>query len=513
MAECGRADGSRVTEEQDGHTLTFPSDEFAGTVTSRLGSHRFGVFLGAELALAAVVGFVLLGRPSLWWDEAYSVSFVELGWADLFGIIRDSEAMHGFYYVVLKLWIPLAGTSEFALRAPSVVFFVVAVLALVSLGRLLFTDRIALIAGLLLIANPFMLVYAREARSYAMVTMLITVTTLLFVRLMLASRVELWLLALYTVLGILSVYAHAWSIFVLVVHAGTVIAVKGFRSKLLWMAGSWVSMAIVVSPLLYFFIALRGDQVSWIRPVGIGGFVLHFRRLAGGWVLMILYLIGALVALGVYWFKARRRVRRTWDIGMVTAWILVPPVLTFLLSLSVPVFLSRYLIVTLPALVLLVGVGVNAIKPRSIGYGMLGVVVLLSVVRNVPAYTSSTEDWRSATAFVLDRADTDDMIVFYVADGRVPYGYYEKRATATTSPEILRYEVVTKDQPESVVDALVASVSESGDRRVWVVLSHDNARRGPAIEQQLYVIHELESRTKFEGPILVIQLAPAGSAP
>lgn len=167
------------------------------------------------MLVASFLGILLLGRPSFWLDEAFSIKFTSGSWSELFDLIADREAMSGLYYVTLKTWSLFAGTSELAARLPSVVFYVIAVWALVLLARLLFSDRIALIAGLLLTVNPFLLVFAREARAYAMVTAFITVATLLFVRLMLFNQVDLWLLGGYTTVGILSVYAHAWSIFVL----------------------------------------------------------------------------------------------------------------------------------------------------------------------------------------------------------------------------------------------------------------------------------------------------------
>ncbi len=487
-------------------TATYDRDEKAagGVVTA----YRFRVLLGAELALAATVGALFLGHASLWLDEGTSVRLVELDWGGLFDVIRSTEAMHGLYYMILKLWIPLAGTSEFALRVPSVVFFLGGVLALVFVGRALFTDRIALIAGLLLTVNPFMLVYAREARGYAMVTMLVTVSTLLFVRMMLAPRIVPRLLVLYTVVSILSVYAHAWSLFVLVVHAATVIAVGRFHQKLQRMLGSWVAMAVAISPLLYFFAASSGEQVSWIRPVGLGGFVLHFRALAGGWVLMVLYLVAAIAALGAYGLGKQRRGERTWAVGMLAAWIMAPPILTFLLSLWVPLFLSRYLIVSLPGLILLVAVGIDAIKPRSIGHGMLGVIVILSAVSSIPSYTSSYEDWRSATDFVLAAAGPGDVVVLYAPYVRLPYEYYEQRSGSTAPPEVIRYDLDAGEQPSSAAGSLVTAVNKREDRQVWVVISHDVTGNAPAIERELTANRRLESRTEFEGNIRILQLLP-----
>jgi len=497
-------------------------EETARTSAGRRASGRFGVLLLAELVLASLVGFMFLGRPSLWLDEGFSVRISQLDWPQLFEVIGENDAAHGLYYVVLKLWTGMVGTSEFALRTPSAVFAVGAVVALVLLGRTLFTDRIGLIAGMLLIVNPFMVLHARDARGYAMVTMLITVASLLFVRQAIALRGGSWQVVVYTIVGTLAVYAHVWSIFVLIVHAGMALIVKQFRPRLLLLIASWATMAILSAPLLYFLLLSDGTDVSWISNVGVSLFVHHFRSHAGGWVLMVIYLVGVLAAFGYCFIGDTNRGRARWPIGMLTAWIAVPPVLTFLVSLWVPVFVSRYLIVSLPALVLLVAVGVDTIKPAWMKYAILGVVVILSMVNNIPRYESSFENWRGATSYVLENAGEGDMILFYSPYVLAPYTYYEERATSGMPPEVMRYDLVGVDDvtvsldlvlvsvdAEVAVDAVVSAVREGGDRQAWVVLSHDWAGAELAIEQQLREIRNQRSRTVFAGSIRVVQLAPS----
>ena len=469
---------------------------------------RFSLYLGIEMLFAFGVAVVAVGRPSLWLDEAYSVDFTSGSWSDLFDIIAEREAMHGFYYVMLKGWSSVAGTSEIAVRLPSVLFFVGAVGAVALLGRLLFNDRTGLIAGLLLAVNPFLAVFAREARSYAMVTALVTVATLLFVQLVLSDRhdrPDLIVLAGYTIVGTLAVYTHAWAIFVLAVHAGTVFLVSDFRRMARWFAGSWILMALFATPLLYFLVFVSTDQVTWIPAVGPTAFVHHFRRLTGGWVLMMVFIFLVVAAFWRYGFGDRKDEPR-WRIAMVTAWVVVPPVLTFLISLAVPLFLSRYLIVGLPALVLLAAVAIDGFKAVWLGVGALIVIASLSLVRNMDVYTSNIEDWRSATSLIIEESAPDDLIVFYSPDVSVPYEYYERLADNDGSPEIIRYDPSVLGDSDATAAGLVDMVEIAGDRRVWVVISHDLGGRGPTIEKNLESFRPVAMRREFEGSIRVVLL-------
>ncbi|MCL1593114.1 MAG: glycosyltransferase family 39 protein [Actinomycetia bacterium] len=469
---------------------------------------RFSLYLGLELLFAFGVAVSGLGRPSLWLDEAYSVDFTSGSWSDLFGVIAEREAMHGFYYVLLKGWSSVAGTSEIAVRLPSVVFFLAAVGAIAILGRLLFSDRVGLIAGVLLTVNPFLLVFAREARSYAMVTALVTIATVAFVHLVLSDRPDrpdLAVLLAYTIVGTFAVYTHAWAIFVLVVHAGTLFLVDDFRRMARWFVGSWAIMAALAAPLLYFLVFVSTDQVTWIPAVGPTAFVHHFKRHTGGWILMVVFLALIAIAFSRYAFGDRKDMSR-WRIAMVAAWVVVPPVLTFLVSLAVPLFLSRYLIVALPGLVLLASVGVDALKPVWLGIGAIAVVVSLSMVKNAEAYTSSIEDWRGAVSFIMGESVSDDLIVFYSPDVSVPYRYYERRTAGGEVPAILIYDTSVLGDSDATATALVDMVETAGDRRVWVVLSHDLGGRGPTIEENLASFRPVVMRREFEGSIRVVLL-------
>lgn len=72
------------------------------------------------LLLIVLLGLALriydLGGESLWFDEAMSVRVAWLGFAEQIKWIvgQGKEANPPFYYMLLHLWIPVFGDSEFA---------------------------------------------------------------------------------------------------------------------------------------------------------------------------------------------------------------------------------------------------------------------------------------------------------------------------------------------------------------------------------------------------------------
>src|SRR5450432_793283 len=69
--------------------------------------------------VALVVGGYQLGGPSLWRDEAYTVSAAQRSTGQLFAMLLHVDAVHGPYYLVMHFVIRLFGISAGALRLPS----------------------------------------------------------------------------------------------------------------------------------------------------------------------------------------------------------------------------------------------------------------------------------------------------------------------------------------------------------------------------------------------------------
>ncbi len=60
-------------------------------------------------------------RPSLWTDEAATLSAAQRSRRDLWRMLQHLDAVHGLYYAAMHVWTQVAGTSPLALRLPSAV--------------------------------------------------------------------------------------------------------------------------------------------------------------------------------------------------------------------------------------------------------------------------------------------------------------------------------------------------------------------------------------------------------
>ncbi|MFN8482563.1 MAG: glycosyltransferase family 39 protein [Anaerolineae bacterium] len=119
-----------------------------------------------------------LDAQSLWWDEALSLKLALAPGLEL----RPTDAGHPplYDYFILKPWVALVGSSEFATRFLSVAFGVLAVALTFNLARRLFDTTTAVVAAALVALSAIQLWYSQELRMYTLIacqTLLLLILT------------------------------------------------------------------------------------------------------------------------------------------------------------------------------------------------------------------------------------------------------------------------------------------------------------------------------------------------
>jgi mannosyltransferase len=135
-----------------------------------------GKRIAAPLGIGALLAVSILLRTrelgvGFWIDEGLSVGIADRPLGDIPGVLRQ-DGSPPLYYVLLHLWIAVAGRSEESVHALSVLFSVLCVPVAFWAGWTLFGRRTAWIAALLAAVNPFITQYAQEGRMYALLTLL-----------------------------------------------------------------------------------------------------------------------------------------------------------------------------------------------------------------------------------------------------------------------------------------------------------------------------------------------------
>ena len=402
--------------------------------------------------LALPLALFHLGTTSIVLDESISIASARLGFRSLFGALTEqADRNMSLYYALLKLWVKMFGETEVAVRSLSAIFAALAVSAIYLLGVRLFGRAAGLVAGLLLALDAFIIEYAQTGRAYTLLVLLVTLSSyFLVVELEQPSgRSRIG----YVLTSSLAVYAHYFAAYVLLVHFGTVVAMKrrgAFKRE--WLG---VAMAILLLCTPEAIVAYQAGaaQIAWIKRPSLNDIVPVLADLAGGSRLLLL----ALLAGGCYATVSAVRQQRYWRQGFVVAWMAAPVALTFAVSFVRPMFLAQYLIICVPALVLFGAAAIPRLRHPVLVALFVAPLVWLSATQLLAFYGRERgQNWRDATRYVLAAARSGDAVVFYPYCAGVPFEYY-RRQSGVAGPVNLKAQ------------------APAGRQRVWFVIRESDA--------------------------------------
>jgi mannosyltransferase len=384
--------------------------------------------------VTGVVAVIGIGRD-MWVDEYVTAYVTGLSWEDFRRLVGNQDIVHCLYYVAMRLWTSVFGTSLLALRLPSVIGMAVAAGALALLGRRLHSAALGVTAGLVFAVLPAVSRFGLEARSYAWVIALAVLSTLALTSAL--ERPRAWGWVLYFLVTVALTYLHFAAALVLVPHA--LMAWYASRTTQASLFRRWLGAAAAVTvaaaPLLYLA-SRQAGQVSWVKNDWAGVRQYPGQLLSSEpvfWAVAMAAVVGA----------AQLAQARPGVASPLVAWALVPPVLTYALNDVAHLFLAKYALFTLPAWALLVAAAAvvpladsrPALSRRQLAGVAAGLLVLSLAglegqreARRSPLY--GEPDFRAAARVVDAQARPGDGVV-YVGTyrwGRLPFAYELRRA-------------------------------------------------------------------------------------
>src|SRR5262249_2603873 len=146
-----------------------------------------------------------------------------------------------------------------------------------------------------------------------------------------------------------------------------------------------------------------------------------------------------------------------------------------------PVFFPRFLIIALPALVLLAAAGLELVKPRWLEVLVLLLLLALSSQGLVGLQREIAdlkwENWRAATKYVLDNSESGDGVVFNPSYIRIPFEeYVQMLRLQAKAPQPIFPSAPWGELDQS--NLYKKSPQRRGDySRLWLILS-PNYREG-----------------------------------
>ena len=435
---------------------------------NRSGLSRSVLLLGI-LLLAFALRMHQLNSQSFWADETLSAYSASVPVPLLFtGLPPDHTPG---YFLLLQNWMRVEGDVDFSIRFFSVFFGTLCVPLVFILGQRMFSTRVGFLASLLTAVNPFAVYYSQEARMYSMVLALVAAALYWFTRAY--SRPDhraFWIAHSLTLAAAL--YTHYYAFALPLAEGVWLIAERVGRTR--FILSRWVPSIVGAGILFLPWVPLMPRLFiprTWPGPIDPVPFPAEVwaNFIAGTTmpddVRPALYLAAAvLLAYGIY------SARKGWQGRLLITLLFVPfvTVLTLLTARHNGIF-TRYLIILLPAFLLLIAVGLDRaarIRP-PLTWGGLAVCLGLAAISLQNNYFDvhySRPDWRDAARFIAAQERQGDVILFDGADPTVEFKrYYRGHLKPLTVPGM------RNDAPEVRATARMAPLVP-GASRAWLVL-------------------------------------------
>ena len=409
------------------------------------------------LILLLLAAFALrvstLARQSLWRDEVDAI-FMALRPLEQTLSMFTAMAQNGpLFFLTLRPWLQIAGSSEFALRFPSALAGVASVALLWPVARILVRGAPASVAGLavlFLALNPYALWYSQEGKMYAIVMLLALASTWAWLRGVENGGARAWIA--YTLCVTLAMYYHLLAVLLIPLHLlWFLIALPAARRR--W-RGYGLALAALTLPylplLVWQWAMLRApNQVTGFSFTPLGEmlktiFLNQARGFMPGdpiWLLTPIYFAGALGLL-LGWSELHTTpaaasgapastiapLRR---FAMIVAWLATPILGIWLMSLRQPVFTDRYVAWTLPAGLLLVALGVQVVRSNLGRAGAAAALLLAAALCAIWLYadfqqvrTTIKFDLRAAVQYVTARRSPDTLLILQIPHQEYAFRYY-----------------------------------------------------------------------------------------
>lgn len=387
------------------------------------------VILLCMVGVTALSLFVL-DRLSLRLDEAQSL------WQtshSINGTLRVvAQDVHvPLYHLILHFWQVYFGHNLTIVRLPSLIFFLLTIPVFYLLARQVMSWRWSLFATVVFSFLPFMDWYSTEARMYTLLGLMATLSQYYFIRIL--QHRKGWLG--YGVTALIGAFSHYFFMFNLATQA-----LYYFMNKKRFVPGDFkrfVTVAVLVimalGPWLFYFFSLgagKNTSPHLTRPSTVDFFNAFSQFIFGfqnNYVNTLLLSSWSLIVLLAF-FAVKRGQRLSPELSYIVTAAFVPVVMAYVLSfIHEPFFLSRYMISSVPPLLILIVWFISNYRrrPAMVASIVLAILIVITSYRQITsAATPVKENYQAVAESVKARATSSDIIVMSAPFTVYPFEYY-----------------------------------------------------------------------------------------
>ncbi len=363
---------------------------------------------------------------SLWRDEAFSVLLSEPGGMTTVRLTA-SDYNPPLYYLLLHSWMGVFGKSEMALRALSLLFYLIFIIFFHRLVKTIFKNH-AMFPTLLAAINPMIIYYALEARMYSLYYLLTTASMYYFYS-------KKW--RLYILVTVLALYTHPYTAMVPFLQ-GIYLFVSRKLNK--------DSLKVLITPFIFYipwmfviFDQLKRTKEMWMYAVdanlitavlgnlfigfeGTPHFLWRYMKILSFFLILIFVL-------------ALKKLKKNDAGSLLMIWVFLPLFVVLSISLVKPIYVNRYLITVTVAQILLVTASIRSLKNKTIQKVANVIIFSVSVffLFYLPPYIKKV-DIRSVFMEINKLSDNNDLIY-----AQSPLVYFESLYYSSDRSKVFLY--------------------------------------------------------------------------
>ena len=363
----------------------------SGELDRRDPHYRFLLLL---LGLGIIIFWVPRLPGSLWVDETTTAWTVDTSFGEMLDRSVEFQSMPPTYFMIAWVARQVGGTSEIALRVPSVIAMALATYLLYRLGRRLFDAETGLIAAVVLATTNSGAHLATDARPYAIGVLAFIAATLSLVRWVDDRRTRDGLA--YVILAALVVYVHYILAPVLIAHV-VYVWIRRHELSLRSIVVVGAALGLLLLPLIPIVLATLDERDA-----------LSLGMQSVGAVLLVILPPEVLAAMAAGFAVVAGRLRLDTDVSardpaglpMVWVWAAAPPIVLFAISwvIGAGVLGPQHITISAPAIALLAAWAIRHLAPSQVRRIVVVSMVIVSLILGA-SHRQYTDDWRGAVEY------------------------------------------------------------------------------------------------------------------
>lgn len=447
-----------------------------------------------------------LATQSLWFDEADLVARAGRDLSTLLGDFLRPGENGPLYTLFMHFWLQIAGASEAAVRTPALLAGTALVPLVYLLGRqFLGGPLVGLISAALVAISPYQIWYSQDAKMYPLALTLTVAAFWLFLTALERKKAGRWVA--YALLTTVGFYVHVMTALVVLVQLAYYFfgfrrlqpksgaASSPTRKRLWWLAGA---MVLLYSPIALWQLRALWDGgigKTWFAPVSLPEMLNALGRKFSVnrmpdllWETLGALFYAGLLAVGLWavwrWSKTRQAGQAEFTAPptqhpaiLLTLYLLFPILGFYLLTMRIPLFADRYLLIASPAYYLLVAWGLGWLGKKFWPVGLVcGLIAAAFALTALYSFNYSEapqkEDWREAMRQLKSEIRPGDEVIVLPGYAKTAVDYYFKSGEVPvyTVPQ----ELLNGEKIRELNDYLFGAQGIIRDReRAWLVVSPD----------------------------------------